>query len=100
MAGTPFERGKPGHQQGIDPRTLGRGDRAALDAGRLAHQRHLLRQGIRRFTAVEVNEAGRIHDGHHAVRAAVELGLSVDVDVIAGSQAPSGPPSVEQMPVF
>jgi hypothetical protein len=84
----------------VDPRTLGRGDRAALDKRRLAHQRHLLRQGIARFTPVEVNESGRIHDGHHAIRAAIELDVPMDVNVVSGNEPPEGPPSVEDMPVF
>ena len=100
MPGKAFERGKLGVQSGVNPRTLSRGDRAALDRQRLAHQLHLLRQGTRRFTLVEVNEAGRIYDGHHGVRAAIELDVPVDVNVVSGDEPPEGPPSVEDMPVF
>ena len=98
--GKPFEPGRLGVQTGVDPRGLGRGDRFALDGRRLAHQANLLRQCIRRFTMIEVNETGRIQDGHHGVRAAIDLEQSVDVLVIRGSQMPAGPPSVEQMAVL
>jgi hypothetical protein len=97
MAGKPFRIGTLGVQANIDPRTLGRGDRAALDARRLAHQLHLLRQGLRRFTLIEVNEVGRIHDGHHGVRAAIELNMAVDVNVVAGDEPPAGPPLMERI---
>jgi hypothetical protein len=100
VPGKAFERGKVGMQPGVDPRTLGRGDRAALDLRRLAHQRDLLRQGLRRFTLIEVNESGRIHDGHHGVRAAIELDVAVDVNVVSGDEPPEGPPFVEEMPVL
>ena len=99
MAGKPFQVETLGVQTDVDPRTLGRGDRAALDARRLAHQLNLLRRGVRRFTPIEVNEAGRIEDGHHAVRAAIELNVAVDVNVVAGVDPPAGPPSMERIPV-
>ena len=100
MAGAPFEKGKLGLQRGVDPRTLGRGARFALDARRLAHQLYILRTGLTRFTLIEVNETGRIHDGHHGIRAAIELGATVDVEVVAGIQPQEGPPTVEQMRVI
>ena len=100
MPAKAFEPGRLGVQHAVDPRTLGRGDRAALDRQRLVHQRGLLRQGIARFTPIEVNERGRIHDGHHGVRAAIELDVPVDVNVVSGDEPPEGPPSVEDMPVF
>ena len=99
VAGRTFELGKLGMQRGVDPRTLGRGDRAALDARRLAHQRLLLMRGAARFTPIEVNETGRIADGHHSVRAAIESNVAVDVLVIPGTEPPAGPPSVQDMPV-
>jgi hypothetical protein len=81
-----------GAQHNVDPRTLGRGNRVALDARRLAHQTHLLRKGVRRFTPIEVNEAGRTHDGHHGVRAAIEQNAAVEVNVAPGTSLPPGLP--------
>ncbi len=99
MAGKPFEQGKLGVQVGVDPHTLSRGDRTALDSRRLAHQQNLLRRGVKRFTLIEVNENGRIYDGHHGVRAAIDLDLPVDVKVVQGIEPPAGLPTVEGMPV-
>ena len=100
MAGVPFERARLGTQRSVDPRTLGRGDRAALDARRLSRQIHLLRRAIVRLSPIEVNEVGRIHDGHHGVRAAIELNVGVDVNVVEGTEPSAGPPTVERMPVL
>lgn len=100
MAGKAFERGKLGVQRGVDPLSLGRGDRFALDGRRLAYQLQLLKSGLPRLTLIEVNEEGRIRDGHHGVRAAIESGATVDVDVVPGSQPSAGAPSVGEMLVI
>jgi ParB-like chromosome segregation protein Spo0J len=46
--------------------------------------------GIARFTPIAVNVEGVIVDGHHAVRAAAELGRDVAVVVVAVDVAASG----------
>lgn len=73
---------QPGQvQQDVDPTQL-RSGRTDLVKARVEWQRHLMKAGIRRFTPIQVNREAIINDGHHAVRAAAEEGLLVEVLVI------------------
>lgn len=70
---------RPGKvQSGVDPNRL-RPSRDDLIGSRLNVQRQLLRSGQQRLTPIVVSRDGVIIDGHHAVRAAAEGGLMVDV---------------------
>lgn len=66
------------HQYGIDPQSL-KPSRPDLIALRLEYQRSLIRSGRRRFTPILVTIDGVIIDGHHAVLAAAEEAVTVDV---------------------
>ena len=70
-------------QPGVDPGALRAGGRRTLDPTRLAAQTELLRTGTARRTPILVTQEGVIVDGHHAVRAADEMGRAVDVQVTA-----------------
>jgi hypothetical protein len=71
----------PGHSQGgVDPIQL-RPSRHDLSSSRLEVQRALIRAGRPRFTPILVTSEGVIVDGHHAVRAAAEERILVDVTV-------------------
>ena len=94
----PFEPAKLGAQHEVDPNTLGRGNRMALDRQRYAVQLALIDNGIRRATMIKVNEVGRVHDGHHGVRAAIDRGIAVDVEVLPGAEMPAAPPVIREMP--
>ena len=94
----PFEPAKIGAQQDVDPNTLGRGNRMALDRLRYAVQLALIDSGVRRAMMIKVNEVGRVYDGHHGVRAAIDRGIAVDVEVLQGIDAPAGPPLIRDMP--
>jgi hypothetical protein len=79
-----------GHRQlGVDPHVL-LPSRRDLIPIRLDLQRSLLRVGKPRATPILVTREGVIVDGHHAVRAAAEAGLSVDVLVCDQSVAAYG----------
>jgi len=84
-------------QTGVDARLLlpGRGD---LIQSRLDFQRALLQAGRPRLTPIQVTRDGVIWDGHHAVRAAAELGQTVSVLVIDDTAPPAGP-TILQLPV-
>jgi hypothetical protein len=89
---------QPGQVQlGVDPMLL-LPSRAELLQVRLAFQRGLIQTGRPRATPIQVTREGVIWDGHHAVRAAAELGVLVDVRVIAQTVPPSGP-TILQLPV-
>jgi hypothetical protein len=94
----PFELGKIGIQHGVDANTLGRGARKVLDRARYAVQCALIDGGIRRATFIIVNEAGRVYDGDHGVRAAIDKDIAVDVEVRPGDEPPAGPPAIGVMP--
>jgi len=68
------------HQHGIDPQSL-KPSRPDLIALWLEYQRSLIRSGRRRFTPILVTIDGVIIDGHHAVHAAAEEAVTVDVMV-------------------
>jgi hypothetical protein len=76
-------------QGNVDPTAL-LPSRTDLLRGRLEFQRWLLRTRRKRFTPIQVTLQGVIFDGHHAVRAAAEEGISVDVVVIDQPVASSG----------
>ncbi len=56
--------------------------RSDLILVRLDFQRSLRQTGRQRLTPIQVTTQGVIWDGHHAVRAAAELGETVDVLVV------------------
>src|SRR5579862_8562098 len=93
----PFVRGKLGIQYDVDPVSLGRGDRVALDRRRYVVQLQLIDSGIRRASPIKINEVGRIIDGHHGTRAAIDRGVAIEVEVVAGIEE-STPPTVREMP--
>jgi hypothetical protein len=68
-------------QQGVDPTRLLPG-RSDLIGARVEAQRALLLAGRKRFTPITVSPSGVIYDGHHAVRAAAEEGIMIDVRVV------------------
>jgi len=74
-------------QTGVDPRLLLPARRDLIRA-RLAAQRALLQSGQPRHTMIQVTPDGVIWDGHHGVRAAAELGRSVDVLIVAQAAQP------------
>jgi hypothetical protein len=82
----------PGEVQlGVDPARL-RPSRDDLNRTRFEFQRVLLQSGRPRLTKIQVSREGVIVDGHHAVQAAVEEGLPIDVEVstlVVTSQADS-----------
>lgn len=64
--------------------------RKGLCKTRLDFQRLLLGSGQIRFTPIQVTKEGVIWDGHHAVRAAAEKELKVEVIIINQSVRPCG----------
>jgi hypothetical protein len=84
-------------QAGVDPSLL-LPSRYDLDRQRLDAQTQLLLAGLPRRTPIQVTSEGVIWDGHHGARAAAELGLTVDVVVVAHQQPPSGS-TLLQLPV-
>jgi hypothetical protein len=78
-----------GHVQNVEARLL-LPSRHELISQRLAQQRLLVASGRARWTPILVTINGVIQDGHHAIRAAAELGIRVDVKVIDFPLPPSG----------
>jgi len=76
-------------QAGVDATQL-LPSRPDLDQMRLKWQRRLLATAQPRFTPIQANENGIIWDGHHAVRAAAEQGITVEVLVVAQPLQPVG----------
>jgi hypothetical protein len=76
-----------GGQAGIDPSLL-LPSRHDLIRQRLEFQRSLTKAGQSRFTPILVTPDGVIFDGHHAIRAALEEGKTVDVQVVDMSIKP------------
>src|SRR6185437_2985974 len=97
MAGKLFEPGTVGTRRGVDPNTLGRGSRRVLDRRRYNVQIALIESGMARATAIKANEAGRVYDGHHGIRAAIDKGVVVDIEVLPGGEPPAGPPAIREM---
>jgi hypothetical protein len=88
----------PGQTQaGVDPRAL-LPSRHDLSRGRLEAQRALLLAGTPRLTPIQVTPDGVVWDGHHAVRAAAEVGRTVDVRVVPITVPPVVTP-IMQLPV-
>jgi hypothetical protein len=81
---------------GVDPKSLIAG-RASLERRRITLQRELIKQGVQRFTPITVNLAGVVHDGNHAVRAAIEDNRAVDVLIVDFPTTSFGP--IEQLPL-
>jgi hypothetical protein len=80
----------PGQMQaGVDAKLL-LPSRSDLSRSRLNHQRMLRQTRTPKFTPIQVGTDGIIWDGHHAVRAAAELGETVEVLVVAVSTTWSG----------
>ena len=84
-------------QSGVDPLALlpGRDD---LVQARLDFQRVLLQNNRKRLTPILVTADGVIYDGHHAVRAAAEIGQAVDVKITAQILPPTAD-SILDLPV-
>ena len=93
----PINVGPGGVQAGIDPALL-LPSRHDLVRQRLEFQRSLTKAGRSRFTPVLVTPDGVIFDGHHAVRAAVEEGKTVDVQVV-GISIQSVASSILSLPI-
>jgi hypothetical protein len=83
----PINVGSGGVQAGVNPSLL-LPSRHDLVRQRLEFQRSLTKAGQRRLTPILVTPDGVIFDGHHAVRAAVEEGKTVDVQVVGMSIQP------------
>jgi hypothetical protein len=77
----PINVGPGAVQTGVDPSRL-LPSRHDLIRQRLEFQRALAKAGQSRFTPILVTPDGVIVDGHHAVRAAVEEGRPINVQVI------------------
>ena len=74
---------KPGQMQTIDPASVKAGEQTALKEGRIATQKSLIETGTPRTDGPPmVNEQGVVVQGHHHLRAAAEMGRSVDVKVV------------------
>jgi hypothetical protein len=74
---------QPGElQTGVAPARLWP-SRPDLASARVEFQRSLLRTGSPRYTPIQVTIDGVIIDGHHAVRAAAEEGLTIEVLISA-----------------
>jgi hypothetical protein len=56
--------------------------RPDLITARIEAQRQLIRLGQPRFTPILVTLAGIIYDGHHAVRAAAEEGVTIEIQIV------------------
>jgi hypothetical protein len=84
-------------QTGLDPNQL-IPSRGELIRHRVEFQRRLMQSRQKRMTPIRVTQEGVIWDGHHAIRAAAELGIPVDVLVVAQSIPPSGL-SIMQLPI-
>jgi hypothetical protein len=84
-------------QTGIDARLLLPG-RIDLIRVRLEFQRSLQQAGRKRHTPIQVTRGGVIWDGHHAVRAAAEAGMEVDV-LVVDQDAPPAAVSILDLPV-
>ena len=88
----------PGQTQvAVDPRML-RLSRPDLDQSRIDLQLALRGSGQARHTPILVTADGVVVDGHHAVRAATEDGLLVDVRVVGWPETPSAH-SILDLPV-
>ncbi len=88
----------PGQTQaGIDPRLL-LPARKDLIRARLELQRSLISSGQPRLSPILVTPDGVIYDGHHAVRAAAEEGISVEV-VVVDDRIPAAGPAITDLPV-
>jgi hypothetical protein len=84
-------------QAQVDPLAL-LPSRSDLIQARLNLQRQLIISATRRHTPIQVTTDGVIFDGHHAVRAAAEQGLLIDVLVIQFPQ-PASADSILDLPV-
>lgn len=81
---------KPGQiQLRVDPRQL-LPSRTDLLRRRLDFQHSLLTSGIQRYTLIEATASGIPYDGHHGARAAAELGMFLDVQIVDDDVAPCG----------
>jgi hypothetical protein len=81
-------------QRGVDPTALRAGNQTSLEASRIANQKALILSGTPRFDPIVVTRDGVVIDGAHAVRAAAELGQTVDVVVSPVNMTP-GPPIID-----
>jgi hypothetical protein len=84
-------------QRDVDPVAL-RPSRRDLLSVRLAGQVQLLQNNQPRWTPITVTPEAVIFDGHHAIRAAAEGGLLVEVTIIDAEVAPVGL-SILELPV-
>ena len=84
-------------QRSLDPNQL-LPSRDDLVRPRLEFQRGSLQSGQQRSTPIRMTHEGVIWDGHPTIRGAAELGLPVDVLVVAQSVPPSGQ-TILQLPV-
>jgi len=101
MAGQPFDSEKAtvgSWQNDVDPTTFFKGQPAILHRSRIDVQIVLMRTRTPRFTPIEVTTAGVLIQGHHACRAAIELGMSIDVKISPFPVRATG--KVSEMPIL
>ena len=84
--------------EGVDPNTLKVGNQQTLDPVRLNQQKNLIKNGIERNTLIQVTKDGVIYDGHHGVRAALEMGKYIDVEIVPQTIMPSNIP-ISKLPI-
>jgi hypothetical protein len=74
---------KPAQMQTIDPASVKAGEQTALGESRIATQKSLIETGTpRKEGPPKVNEEGVVVAGHHHLRAAADMGRSVEVNVV------------------
>lgn len=69
------------------------------DRGRLNVQRSLLKARTNRHTPIQVTPDGVIYDGHHAVRAAADQGVAVEV-LVVNDQIPATAASILDLKAY
>ena len=98
----PFDPNGPRIQTNVDPRTLLPGEQTSLSAGRLNTQLELLgsKPPIPRYTPIRVTRPGVVYDGHHGVRAAIQLqNRPITVEIMEGINIPPGEVPISEMPI-
>ena len=58
----------------------------------------VIKNGIERNTLIQVTKDGVIYDGHHGVRAALEMGKYIDVEIVPQTIMPSNIP-ISKLPI-
>lgn len=94
--GRPFDpNDTSGRQTNVDPNSLRSGQQRSLDPNQLETQRELIRTGTPRRHPIMVDQNGVIYDGHHGVRAAIEAGVPVNIEIVPNLVSPGKIPVID-----